>query len=147
MVYVPPAMSSETVCRVLRGWRGRSLTGQTLQIVLVGMLDHGHDQVARGQRCGHAQMNGFVNVDVVSIHTGIHTREVTNGFDDRFCDKRVNVNFSPNFSWKAPLLALRHMTKLVTSASTNDVTCGLVWTLRTMWSAIIFRMRSISTMS
>ena len=59
----------------------------------------------------------------------------------------VNVSFSPNFSWKAFLLALRHCTRLVTSASTNEVTWGLVWTLRTMWSAIILRIRSISTMS
>src|SRR5690606_4227358 len=41
----------------------------------------------------------------------------------------------------------RQLTILVTSASKKEVTCADVFTLLVMWSAIIFLMRSISTIS
>ena len=46
--------------------------------------------------------------------------------------KGVNVSFSPVLAWNSALLRLRQSTTRVTSASTKEVTCGLVCTLRTM---------------
>ena len=59
----------------------------------------------------------------------------------------VKVIFSPSRCSKAFFTFSRHITKLVTSASTKLVTCGLVRLLMTMWSEINLRMRSISMIS
>ena len=59
----------------------------------------------------------------------------------------VKVIFSDSrFSYTFLALS-RHITILVTSASTNEVTCGLVCLLMTMWSAINLRILSISMIS
>ncbi len=59
----------------------------------------------------------------------------------------VKVIFSPSRFSKAFFTLLRQSTRLVTSASTKLVTWGLMCLLITMWSAISFRMRSISISS
>ena len=59
----------------------------------------------------------------------------------------VKVIFSFSFFSNPPLILSLHWTKLVTSTSTNEVTCGLVDLLITMWSAISLRILSISTIS
>ena len=56
----------------------------------------------------------------------------------------VKVSFSPSRCSKAFFTFSRHNHRLVTSASTKLVTCGLVRLLITMWSAVRRLMRSIS---
>src|SRR6056297_3974687 len=59
----------------------------------------------------------------------------------------VKVILVPYFSWNRFLFLFLQLNKFVTSTSTFEVTWGLVRFDRTMCSAIIFRMRSISTTS
>src|SRR5690606_11635050 len=59
----------------------------------------------------------------------------------------VKVIFSPSRFSNEAFTLLRQSTRLVTSASTKLVTCGLVCLLITMWSAISLRMRPISISS
>ena len=59
----------------------------------------------------------------------------------------VKVIFSPYFFSNGILAFSRHFTMLVTSHSVKLVTCGDVALLRTIWSAISLRMRSISISS
>src|SRR5690606_30788005 len=59
----------------------------------------------------------------------------------------VNVIFSLYFFWNSPFTLLRQFTILVTSASVKLVTWADVALLRTIWSAISLRIRSISTIS
>ena len=120
---------------------------QVLQVVLVCVLDHRHNQVARGQRRGHAEVDVLVNQDAVSIHTGVDAWEISNRLDNGFCDERGERELLPKFLLEGLLagVAPLHQIGHIGLHKRGDV--GLVWTLRTMWSAIILRIRSISTMS
>src|SRR6186713_1788412 len=59
----------------------------------------------------------------------------------------VKVIFVPSLFSNPFFTFSLQWTRLVTSASVKLVTWGLVWTLRTIWSAISRRMRSISMIS
>src|SRR6476620_6101685 len=59
----------------------------------------------------------------------------------------VKVIFVPSLFSNSFFTLSLHITRLVTSASVNEVTWGLVCLLLTIWSAINRRMRSISMIS
>src|SRR5690554_939308 len=59
----------------------------------------------------------------------------------------VNVKFSPSLFLKSALILFLQFQMLVTSASTNEVTCGEVCFERTMCSEINFLILSISMIS